>query len=193
MQPPVSDIRSAQIVPARSSAAFRSQRFLPLPDRGLRAVRGVLTMVLVCAALLSAGCSSRELDAVRDYKVFLEKAKPSLTAMNKARQDLYDLNDPEKMLGLFKDQLLPQVAQLKQIADAQVKPADKLGDIHETLKATLQHYDESTRLLVERLNSPSEDAREKAILAWGVDDQKFGKDMTGLVNDLSKYLDELKK
>lgn len=159
---------------------------------------GWLSRRLLClggllAMALASGCSSREVDSVREYKVFLDKAKPSLTAMNKARQDLYDLSDPDKMAGLFKDQLLKQVDELKKVADEQPKPEGKLGDIHSSLQATLLRYDESTRKLVEQLKSPNEDVREKAILAWGVDDQKFGKEMTGLVNDLSKYLEDLKQ
>jgi hypothetical protein len=171
-------VRTARLSPSRSRLGFGTP------------------LLLLCAlfvASLTSGCSSHEVDSVREYKVFLDKAKPSLTAMNKARQDLYDLSDPDKMAGLFKDQLLKQVDELKKVADEQPKPEGKLGDIHASLQATLLRYDESTRQLVDHLKSPNEDVREKAILAWGVDDQKFGKEMTGLVNDLSKYLEDLKQ
>lgn len=172
--------------------APRAARRVPLANP-LAIFRQLLSTFVLLTACLLAGCSSHEVDSVREYKVFLDKAKPSLTAMNKARQELYDQADPDKMAGLFKDQLLKQVGELKKVADEQPKPDGKLGDIHGALQGTLLRYEESTRKLVDRLKSPVEEEREKAILDWGTDDQKFGKEMTSLVNDLSKYLDELKK
>ncbi len=173
----------------------RAPRAAGLPSfaNALAGLRQILLPLALLTACLLAGCSSPEVDSVREYKVFLDKAKPSLTAMNKARQELYDQADPDKMAGLFKDQLLKQIGELKKVADDQAKPDGKLGDIHAALQGTLLRYEVSTRKLVDRLKSPVEEEREKAILDWGTDDQKFGKEMTALVNDLSKYLDELKK
>ena len=130
---------------------------------------------------------------MRQYKVFLEGAKPALTGMNKAREDLYAVNDPEQMLPLFRDSLLPRVEQLSKAANDEKVPAGKLGDIHQGLQQTLTRYAESTRKLVERLKSAKEDEREQAIVQWGEDDQQFGKSMSGLVTDLSAYLSDLKK
>ena len=155
-----------------------------------------LPLALVLLALSGwalPACGSHEFDDVREYKLFLEKAKPSLTAMNKAREDLYQVNDPEQMLPLFRDGLLPQIESLNKLAGDEKMPAGKLGDIHQNLQGTLSRYVESTKRLVERLKSVKEDDREQAIVMWGEDDQKFGKQMSSLVNDLSAYLNELKK
>lgn len=154
--------------------------------------RSLLALVTFGMLALSA-CGSHEFDDVRQYKVFLEGAKPALTGMNKAREDLYAVNDPEQMLPLFRDSLLPRVEQLSKAANDEKVPAGKLGDIHQGLQQTLTRYAESTRKLVERLKSAKEDEREQAIVQWGEDDQKFGKSMSGLVNDLSAYLSDLKK
>jgi len=159
----------------------------------LAILRQLVWMFALWTPCLLAGCSNQEVDSVREYKVFLDKAKPSLTAMNKARQELYDQADPDKMAELFKDQLLTQISELKKVADERARPEGKLGEIHGALQGTLLRYVESTRKLVDRLKSPVEEEREKAILDWGTDDQKFGKEMTALVNDLAKYLDEIKK
>ena len=174
-------------VALRRATACRALRVslssLPLP----------LTVLAMVCVVSMAGCTSPEVDAVRQYKEFLVKAKPSLTGMNKARQELYDLSDLGQMLPIFEKKLLPEIDSLKQIADAQPKPTvAKLGAIHEALQATLKKYDESTHELVKALQKNGDD-QDKAILAWGVDDQKFGKEMTSLVNDLSKFLDELRK
>jgi hypothetical protein len=162
------------------------------PSRGGIARR--LVLALCTLGLLSlAACGSHEFDDVRQYKVFLEGAKPALTGMNKAREDLYQVNDPEQMLPLFRDSLLPRVEELSKAANDEKVPSGKLGDIHQALQSTLTKYAESTKKLVEHLKSAKEDEREQAIVAWGEEDQKFGKSMSGLVNDLSAYLSELKK
>jgi len=113
--------------------------------------------------------------------------------MNKAREELYQLNDPDQMLPLFREKLLPMVETVKRLADEQGRPEGRLGEIHSSLQQTLQRYAESTGRLVERLKSKDADAREQAVVLWGEDDQKFGREMTALVDDLSKYLDRLKK
>lgn len=158
-----------------------------------RLARHSLLAVLTLSLLALAACGSHEFDDVRQYKLFLEKAKPALTGMNKAREDLYQVNDPEQMLPLFRDSLLPRVEELSKAANDEKVPSGKLGDIHQGLQTTLSRYAESTTKLVDRLKSAKEDEREQAIVAWGEDDQKFGKSMSGLVNDLSTYLAELKK
>ena len=153
----------------------------------------VLASALTLGAVSMGACSSPEVDDVREYKLFLEKAKPSLTGMNKAREDLYQVNDPDQMLPLFRDNLLPQIDALSKAAQEQPAPRGKLGEIHTTLQGTVSRYVESTRKLVDKLKSGKDEDREAAIVMWGEDDQKFGKEMTGLVNDLSAYLGELKK
>ncbi len=164
------------------------------PSRtGAGIARRTLLGLLALGLLGLAACGSHEFDDVRQYKVFLEGAKPALTGMNKAREDLYQVNDPEQMLPLFRDSLLPHVEALSKAASEQKVPAGKLGDIHQTLQSTLTKYAESTKKLVEHLKSAKEDEREQAIVAWGEEDQKFGKSMSGLVNDLSAYLSDLKK
>lgn len=152
-----------------------------------------LPLLVVTPLAVLPACASHEFDDVRDYKLFLEKAKPSLTGMNKAREDLYQVNDPDQMLPLFRDSLLPQVEQLNKTAAEQKAPGGKLGDIHGNLQGVLSRYAEATKNLVEKLKSTKDEDREQAIVAWGESDQKFGKEMTGLVNDLSAYLAELKK
>ena len=88
---------------------------------------------------------------------------------------------------------MPRIEELNKAASAEKVPSGKLGDIHQGLQTTLSRYAESTKKLVDRLKSAKEDEREQAIVQWGEDDQKFGKSMSGLVNDLSAYLGELKK
>ena len=97
------------------------------------------------------------------------------------------------MLPLFRDSLLPRIQELSKAANDEKVPAGKLGDIHQGLQQTLARYAESTKKLVDQLKSAKDDEREQAIVQWGEDDQKFGKSMSGLVNDLSAYLNELKK
>ena len=155
--------------------------------------RRILLALFTLGLLSLAACGSHEFDDVREYKLFLEKAKPALTGMNKAREDLYQVNDPEQMLPLFRDSLLPRVQELSKAANEEKMPGGKLGDIHQGLQQTLSRYAESTSKLVERLKSAKEDEREQAIVQWGEDDQKFGKSMSGLVTDLSAFLSELKK
>ena len=158
-----------------------------------RLARRGLLAVFTLGLLSVAACGSHEFDDVRQYKLFLEGAKPALTGMNKAREDLYQVSDPEQMLPLFRDSLLPRIEELNKAASAEKVPNGKLGDIHQGLQTTLSRYAESTKKLVDRLKSAKEDEREQAIVQWGEDDQKFGKSMSGLVNDLSAYLGELKK
>ena len=155
--------------------------------------RRTVLAIFALSLLSLAACGSHEFDDVRQYKLFLEKAKPALTGMNKAREDLYQVNDPEQMLPLFRDSLLPRVEELSKGANDEKVPAGRLGDIHQGLQQTLSKYAESTKKLVDRLKSAKEDEREQAIVQWGEDDQKFGKSMSGLVNDLSTYLGDLKK
>ncbi len=163
-------------------------------------------LTLLCIFCLNATACGRgaEFDAVREYKVFLEEAKPSLVAMNKAREELFQLDSPDKMLPLFKDKLLPLVDKLSKLAADQKKPDGKLGDIHANLAATLSAYAKATHDLVDKLADDKKgaaeksaaaksDDQEKAVVNWGVSDQKFGKSMTQLVNDLTEYLDRLKK
>lgn len=152
---------------------------------------GVLACLFATVAL--TGCNSPEVDAVREYKAFLDKAKSPLAAMNKAREELYQLGDVQQMLPLFQDKLLPQVRTLSDLARTQPKPATRLGDIHDTLRETLQRYADATDRLTTKLKSKKEDDRESAIVAWGEDDKRFGDEMNALANDLAKYLDEVKK
>jgi len=161
--------------------------------RFLRRSSALCAWLLLCAITSLGGCSSREFDAVKEYKVFLGKAKPSLASMNKSREELYQLSDPEQMLPLFRDKLLPQVEDLRQLARDQPPPETYLGKIHIELQQTLERYADSTKHLVERLKSKSDDEREQAIVLWGEDDQKFGREMSALVDNLSQYLDKLKK
>lgn len=173
--------------------------------RTLRSFRGWPFLAAVALFCLQASACGRgpEFDAVREYKVFLEEAKPSLVAMNKAREELFQLDSPDKMLPLFKDKLLPLVDKLSKLAADQKKPDGKLSDIHANLAATLAAYAKATHDLVDKLADDKKggdktaaakiDDQEKAVVNWGVSDQKFGKSMTQLVNDLTEYLDRLKK
>jgi hypothetical protein len=164
------------------------------PVRAWLAARATLVAV---AAIGLLGCGGKEFDGVRNYKVFLEKARPALTAMNKAREELYQLENPDLMLPRFKDDLLPQIEALKNLADAQngaaTKPEGKLGEVHRDLRATLDRYHESTKKLADKLKSRDEEERESAVLVWGEQDQAFGREMTRLVDELTKYLDGLSK
>ncbi len=99
----------------------------------------------------------------------------------------------------------------------------RLAEIHITLRNVLENYADSTAKLVERLTTvtreeakaqralaaagadpradeKAEEAhskvlfdREQALIFWGHEDQRFGKDMSALVDDLKRYLDELTK
>ncbi len=178
-------VRADENMQNRSFSTDRSTHF--------RFVHRSLMALLTVGLLTLAACGSHEFDDVRQYKLFLEGAKPALTGMNKAREDLYQVSDPEQMLPLFRDSLLPRIEELNKAASAEKVPNGKLGDIHQGLQTTLSRYAESTKKLVDRLKSAKEDEREQAIVQWGEDDQKFGKSMSGLVNDLSAYLGELKK
>jgi hypothetical protein len=121
--------------------------------------------------------------------------------MNQAREDLFQLSDPGEMTPKFKLELLPQVQQLSDLANAQPEPqVERLARIHSKLKGVLVAYSEATAVLVGRLeaiaaNSKFDDGEraqqlERTLLRWGEADQRFGKDMADLVNELSKYLDD---
>ena len=159
----------------------------------LRYVPGPAAWLLACTVVVTAGCANADMDAVRSYKDFLDRSKPARLAMNQARQDLYDLNEPEKMPAMFNDKLLPQIEQYSALADKEPTPPGKLGSIHEGLKAALKTYAGATKQLVDRLKSGSDDEREKALLAWGQDDRNFGKQMESLVDDMKKHLDDLRR
>ena len=107
-----------------SANLLRRPTLLPRP-----ATRSVGLGLCLLLGLLAAlpGCSSREFDAVKEYKVFLEKAKPALASMNKSREELYQLSDPDQMLPLFRDKLLVQVEELRQLARDQ--PPRQLGSL----------------------------------------------------------------
>lgn len=158
---------------------------------------------LVVAAALSA-CGGPDFEAVTQYKLFLEKAKPSLTKMNQVREDLFQISDPNEMLTKFRDQLLPEVERLSKLADEHPTPeVSRLAEIHVTLRNVMKDYAVSTRTLVDRLEAAEKDpkrtgdeldsAREQALVGWGEDDQKFGGHMAKLVADLSSYLDDQMK
>ena len=163
----------------------------------LRALRqGTVVLVLASAAL--AGCQSKDIDGVRRYKTFLEKARPALTAMNRSREELYALENPDLMRARFQDDLLPQIQQLEAAANelsrSDGKPEGKLGAIHDSLCSTLSQYAAGTQKLVDALKkAKSEEQREGAIVAWGEQDNQFGREMAALVEGLSRYLDQLNK
>ena len=154
-----------------------------------------------CAVLCLPGCSRPDFEAITNYKQFLEKAKPSLSRMNQAREDLFQLSDASEMTPKFKQELLPQVQQLSDLANAQPEPqVERLARIHSKLKGVLVAYSEATAVLVDRLEAIAANSKfndderarqlERALLRWGEADQRFGKDMADLVNELSKYLDD---
>ena len=168
-------------------------RSLPIAVRPARIAGVAARLASGLALALTLGCSSPELEAVRSYRDFLERAKPSLLAMNQARQELYDLNEPDKMPAKFEEKLLPQIKAFSELADKEPKVPGKLGEIHEGLKTALRDYAKATQELTAKLKTTKDEDREKALLAWGQEDQKFGKQMALLVDDLSRHLDSLKQ
>jgi hypothetical protein len=181
----------------RSRARRPCTTVLPLVRAWLAARALSVAVAAIALPITLLGCGGKEFDGVRNYKVFLEKARPALTAMNKAREELYQLENPDLMLPRFKDDLLPQIEALKNLADAQdageTKPEGKLADVHRDLRSTLDRYHESTKKLADKLKSRDEEVRESAVLVWGEQDQAFGREMTRLVDELTKYLDGLSK
>lgn len=155
--------------------------------------RTVLAALAALATVALSGCSTPEFDAVRAYKLFLENAKPALVAMTDARKELFEVNNPDKMLPLFRDKLLPQVKELERLSAEQAPPIGKLGEIHNSLRETLETYSKSTERLVKKLQTAKEDDREAILVMWGEDDGKFGQQMAQLVDELSRYLDSVKK
>ena len=157
-------------------------------------IRRVLPASIVFVLALS-GCGNADFDAVKRYKDFLQDAKPSLQAMNRVREQLMRVNSPEDMLLKFRDELLPQVKNLRDLAKKHPDPeVKKLKQIHETLRSVLGNYAESTDNLVKSLNeAKSDEDREAALVSWGGEDEKFGSNMAKLVNDLESYLDKLRK
>ena len=157
------------------------------------------------AGALMAGCGGPDFEAVAEYKGFLEQAKPSLNKMNRVREDLFQLSDPDDVLPKFRDELLPVVKQLNQLAKEHPTPETRrLAEIHVTLRNVLRDYADSTAKLVQRLEKiqaddsrdaadKGDEAREQAVIAWGEDDQKFGTHMETLAADLTRYLDDQMK
>lgn len=176
-------------------------------------------LVALLLGVSLVACSNPEFDAVAEYKVFLEQARPSLNEMNKVRDELFNITDASPdgedqkivdlvnhMLDLFKDDLLPEVVKLADLAESQPRPGViKLADIHSRLQLVLRNYADSTGKLVERLEDAKSNASrgaakeaealkqlETALVSWGEADQKFGANMSRLVDDLKKFLDDLK-
>ena len=158
-------------------------------------------VLTACVVLCLLACSRPDFEAIANYKQFLEKAKPSLSKMNQAREDLFQLGDPDEMTPKFKDELLPQIQQLSDLAKGQPEPeVERLARIHAKLKGVLIAYSEATAALVDRLEAIATNGKlgdgdraqrlERTLLRWGEADQRFGKDMADLVNELSKYLDD---
>ncbi len=155
----------------------------------------VRTLLALNLAFIGA-CGGPDFDAVRAYKSFLEEAKPSLTKMNGVRMELFNVGEPQEIFTKFRDGLLPEVKRLAKLAAEQPTPeTTRLAEIHTTLKKVLADYAEATTKLVERLQSARDDRdREAALVAWGELDQKFGADMSKLVEELTAYLDaQMKK
>lgn len=160
----------------------------------LRTVTARLLAVLALSLALVA-CGGPDFEAVKAYKVFLEEAKPSLAKMNNVRTELFHVGEPDQMLAKFRDGLLPELERLAKLAGEQPTPeTTRLAEIHTTLKKVLTDYTEATKKLVERLGAAKDDRdREAALVSWGELDQKFGSDMSKLVDDLSAYLDSQMK
>ncbi len=154
--------------------------------------------------VIAAGCGGPDFEAVASYKGFLEQAKPSLNKMNRVREDLFQLSDPDQVLPKFRDELLPEVKTLARLANEHPTPEVKrLAEIHVTLRNVMRDYSESTGKLVDRLekiaagdekdDSKRDRLREQAVISWGEDDQKFGSHMETLAADLTRYLDDQMK
>jgi hypothetical protein len=159
-----------------------------------RAGKQIAVLAVGLGLLVLPACSNPEIDAVRTYKGFLEKARTPLEDMNKVREDLYKSENTDEILAKFKDKLLPALQALTISAEQQDPPeAPKLAEFHGTLKQTLQTYTKATERLVKDLQKKDDDARERAISEWGEDDRKFGEQMDKLKDELSAYLDGLKK
>ena len=153
------------------------------------------TTSLFAVFCFGTACGNADFDAVKEYKAFLEDAKPSLQAMNRVREELMQVDSPDDTLSKFRDELLPEVKKLSALASEQASPeVKKLKTIHETLQSVLSNYANSTQTLVDALDAAKGDEdREKALLSWGEDDEKFGSDMASLVQDIETYLDKLRK
>jgi len=168
-------------------------------DRVVQRARGIAVVVacVAVAAVALGGCGNAEFNHVRDYKVFLDKARPSLQAMNKVRQELYDAEDVDAMLAKFESGLLSHVETLQALADAETVPAGKLGELHDRLKQTVGDYVAATKVLVKRLKEAKRtdnfDEIQRAVLEWGAKDKEFGDHMFKMVGDLNAYLDHLVK
>jgi hypothetical protein len=140
-----------------------------------------------------AACGNDEVAAVSKYKEFLEKAKPHLAAMTRVREDLFNLNDLDRVLPIFRDDLLPRLRALGKLAREQPTPTSpRLAEIHGRLCSVVEGYTERTLRFTQHLDKASSDEeRERALVVWGEDDQKFGKEMQALVDELKQYLDTL--
>lgn len=152
-------------------------------------------MTLAIAIVACSGCGNSDFDAVKSYKNFLEDAKPSLQTMNRVREELMQVDSADDMLKKFRDELLPEVKKLSALAAEQETPeVKKLAKIHETLQSVLKKYSDSTEALVKELDAAKQDEdRERALVNWGEDDEKFGSGMASLVRDLERYLEQLRK
>ncbi len=155
-----------------------------------------LALALVCG-LWTAGCANPEFEQVRNYKEFLNSARPQLQAMNKVRQELYEADDIDAMLTKFDTGLLVNIEGLRHLADTAKAPEGKLGELHQALRKNMDEYVTATAALVKRLKAAkktgNDDEIQRAILDWGAKDKAFGDQMFKLVTDLNHYLDQLVK
>lgn len=153
------------------------------------------TAIVFSLAGTFTACGNANFDAVKNYKEFLSDAKPSLQAMNRVREEFMHVDSAEDTLIKFRDELLPEVKKLSTLAQEHPTPSvKKLKAIHETFQSVLSKYANSTEDLVEALNEAKKDEdREKALITWGGEDERFGSSMAALVRDLEDYLDELRK
>ena len=111
-----------------------------------------LSVFILISAGFLAGCGGPDFEAVKGYTVFLEGAKEPLQKMNRVREELFQLNDPNEMVVKFQKDLLPAVKKLAKLAEDHETPGvKKLSEIHVTLRNVLKDYAADTTKLVAAL------------------------------------------
>lgn len=129
------------------------------------------SLFAVIAAGFFTGCGGPDFEAVKGYTVFLKGAKEPLQKMNRVREELFQLNDPNEMVTKFKKDLLPAVKKLAKLAEGHDTPSvKKLSEIHVTLRNVLKDYAADTGTLVTALETARKEEKAAVKSAKGLGD-----------------------
>ena len=162
-----------------------ARRVEQMHQRNKHANRLQITLAVLISTCFLGGCGGPDFEAVKSYTVFLEGAKEPLQKMNRVREELFQLNDPNEMVAKFKGDLLPALKKLAKLAEDHETPGvKKLSEIHVTLRNVLKNYAEDTNKLVAALETARREelAQMKSAKGIGTPDARVAAESAAQTN-----------